>query len=377
MSLSKKVKRCSHCGTILQDTDNTKEGYIDTITLKKFPDGVLLCNKCFDEEKNCDNSLLKISDEYKIIFDKIKKENSVILYVIDLFSFEGCFPSSFNELIGDTDIYVIATKRDLLPKDTDDTLLKEYVSHRLRVSKLKVKDVVLTSKDNCNSLLNEYVIKKLKDKNVYILGPATAGKSTLLKNFLKDYKNNTRTPISSSYNFEGTNLKGLRIPLSTKNFIYEIPSLPIKNSMLGVLEKPIYNSIVPTKEVLAKKFNISDKSFLMISGLCLIQLLSGEKTSIYCYFSNKLDLKVKKGDAVKQFKYILEKGDQKNTSYKYKDLKDFDVYDLEITEKGNRDLGILGLGWINFSGNNQKFRVFVPNGVYVYTTRSKVIKNVK
>ena len=55
----------------------------------------------------------------------------------------------------------------------------------------------------------------------------------------------------------------------------------------------------------------------------------------------------------------------------------FDMYDVKIDQEGERDIGILGLGWISFKGNNQTFRVSVPKGVYIYTSRSKVIINAK
>ena len=58
----------------------------------------------------------------------------------------------------------------------------------------------------------------------------------------------------------------------------------------------------------------------------------------------------------------------------FRSFADFDVYDFEITEVGDRDIGILGLGWFHFIGNKQTYRVFVPKGVYVYTTRSKIKK---
>ncbi len=378
MSLGKKVKRCSHCGSILQDKNPVEEGYIDTLILKKYPDGVLLCNNCFNEIKNSDNSSLVLSQDFKTILSKIKKEKGIILYIIDLFSFEGCFPSEFNNEIGDTDVIVLGTKRDLLPKNTDDELLKKYVTHRLKVSNVKVKDVVLTSSINesNNAKIFNYLLNNLKDKNIYILGPKTSGKSTLLREFLKIYKNDTKLPISS-YNFEGTNLSGLRVPLTNKSSIFELPSLSIQNSMLGILEKPIVNYIVPSKEITPKKAVISDKSSLIISGLCLIQQFNSEKVSLKCYFSDKLDIKVKRGDVIKAFKNLLKNGTQKNTSYKYRDLKDFDAYDFEINETGSRDIGILGLGWISFEGNKQKFRVFVPKGIYVYSTRSKVNLNAK
>ena len=378
MSLAKKVKRCSHCGSILQDKNPNEEGFIDSIILKKYPDGVLLCNKCFNEIQNSDNSSLVLSEDFKKVLAKIKKEKGLILYIIDLFSFEGCFPSEFNNEIGDTDVIVLGTKRDLLPKNVDDELLKKYVTHRLNVSNVKVKEVILTSSINeaNNNKIFNYFLTNLKDKNIYILGPKTSGKSTLLREFLKVYKNDTKLPISS-YNFEGTNLSGLRVPLTNKSAIYELPSLSIQNSMLGILEKPIVNYIVPGKEVAPKKVVISDKSSLIVSGLCLIQQFSEGKTPLKCYFSEKLDVKVKRGDGLKAFKNILKNGTQKNTSYKYRDIKDFDAYDFEISETGSRDIGILGLGWISFEGNKQKFRIFVPKGIYVYSTRSKVNLNVK
>ena len=66
MSLAKKVKRCSHCGSILQDKNPNEEGFIDSIILKKYPDGVLLCNKCFNEIQNSDNSSLVLCKSFSI-----------------------------------------------------------------------------------------------------------------------------------------------------------------------------------------------------------------------------------------------------------------------------------------------------------------------
>lgn len=50
----------------------------------------------------------------------------------------------------------------------------------------------------------------------------------------------------------------------------------------------------------------------------------------------------------------------------------FDIYDIEVTEEGQRDIGILGLGWISFKGEGQTFRVTLPKGVFLYTSRAKV-----
>ena len=55
MSILKKVKRCSRCGSILQTEDPTQSGYITPLILKKYPDGILLCDSCFNEVKQENN----------------------------------------------------------------------------------------------------------------------------------------------------------------------------------------------------------------------------------------------------------------------------------------------------------------------------------
>ncbi len=376
MSILKKVKRCSHCGAILQTENPEKEGYITSLILKKYPDGVLLCDKCFNEEKSEDNVVV-LNDEFKSILKTIKEKNALVVYVIDLFSFEGGFPSEVTNLLSGLDVIVVANKRDLMPKGSDDEELISYVNHRLRVSSLKVKETILTS------ISNDYHIdefrKLIRDyyegRDVYFVGSSTSGKSALISEILKNFENKTNKYIVT-YTFPNTSLRGFQIPITNNTYIYEVPGFPINNSLLGVLEKPIVNYIVPKKSVEDRKFNISDKVSLAIGGLAFIQQLTEEKTAMHCYVSPRINIKAKRGDALKFFESVLKNGDQSNTSFKFRNLTNFDVYDFEITETGERDIGILGLGWVQFKGNNQKFRVFVPKGVYVYTTRAK-LKNVK
>ena len=54
------------------------------------------------------------------------------------------------------------------------------------------------------------------------------------------------------------------------------------------------------------------------------------------------------------------------------DLGGTNVRTLLVDETGERDIGIQGLGWISFTGNNQKIRIVVPKGVAIYTTRAKI-----
>ena len=334
MSILKKVKRCSNCGSILQTEDPTKSGYISPLILKKYPDGILLCDSCFNEAKQEKSEVILNKDFIKVL-EAIKKTNSLIIYVLDIFSFEGGFSSEVTELLSDLDVIAVANKVDLMPLKSDERQLKEYVSHRLRVAKLNVKDVILTSSNTGYNIdkLRELIAETRNHRDVYFLGSQNSGKSSLISEIIKNF-NNTTGRMIVTYTFPETSLRGFRIPTGTKNYIYEVPGFPINNSLINILDKPISTYIIPKKPVENRKVTISEKVSLAIGGICFVELTDGEKTVLNCYFSSKIDVKTKRGEALKFFNSILKNGDQKNTSFKFRDLSNFDVYDFFVEEKG-------------------------------------------
>ena len=372
-----KLQRCYHCGALLQTEDPSKEGYISPDIIEKYPEGLLLCNNCYKTEKFSNNPQEATFDEdYTTILKEIRSKKALVVYVVDLFSFEGSFINKIIELLDGVDVLVVANKRDLLPPDVNDDELKEYVAHRLRVAKFKVVDTVITSTSNgynLNEMFN-LITKYSNERDVYFVGASTSGKSALISEFLKQYLNNTSKMIVT-YTFDNTHLRGIRIPITNKTYIYETPGTSIDNSILSKVERPVVNAITPKKAVEAKKMSLTKDTCLLFGSLACIELLSKEKTQTYVYTSNKVEVKAHKsivGDNSKYIANVFSKGSLKPASEKIKSIKDFDVYEFQITEEGDRDIGILGLGWINFNGNKQSFRVYVPKGVYVYTTRSKI-----
>ena len=372
-----KLQRCYHCGALLQTEDPSKEGYISPDIIEKYPEGLLLCNNCYKTEKFSNNPQEATFDEdYTTILKEIRTKKALVVYVVDLFSFEGSFINKIIELLDGVDVLVVANKRDLLPPDVNDDELKEYVAHRLRVAKFKVVDTVITSTSNGYNLHEMFnlITKYSNERDVYFVGASTSGKSALISEFLKQYLNNTSKMIVT-YTFDNTHLRGIRIPITNKTYIYETPGTSIDNSILSKVERPVFNAITPKKAVEAKKMSLTKDTCLLFGSLACIELLSKEKTQTYVYTSNKVEVKAHKsivGDNSKYIANVFSKGSLKPASEKIKSIKDFDVYEFQITEEGDRDIGILGLGWINFNGNKQSFRVYVPKGVYVYTTRSKI-----
>ncbi len=374
-----RVQKCYHCGAVLQSEDPNKEGYITPNIFAQFPGGLLLCNNCYKNEKfsNAPREAT-FNEDYTTLLSEIKRKNALVVYTIDLFSFEGSFISKITSMLDGSDVLVVANKRDLLPKECDDEELKEYVAHRLRLIKLSVLDVVITStgKDAKNlDEMYEKIIKYSKGRDVYFIGASTSGKSALISAFLKLYTNTTNKMIVT-HNFSGTNLRGFRIPLTNSTYLYETPGTAIDNTLVGKVERLVQNQILPRKEIKAKKYTMSKGTFLASGGLAVLEMVSGPRTVIKLYGSEKVESKVKSGDVEKFLASNLKKGTLKPHSDNIRDIKDFDAYDIEIAETGERDIGIAGLGWVHLEGNNQVFRIHVPKGVYVYTTRSKV-KDVK
>lgn len=374
MAELRKVQRCYHCGVVLQTEDAKKEGYIRKEILNAYPEGLLLCDNCYNTQRF--NSVPKeanFDEQYLSILQEIKDKKPLVVYVIDLFSFEGSFISKITEMLSDTDVLVVANKRDLLPKEAKDEKIKEYVAHRLRVSKLQVRDVILTSTNPGYNidLLVDKILELRHGRDVYVVGPSLSGKSALITEVLKIYDNPTSSLITTC-NFEGTELRGFKIPLDRKTYIYETPGTSNDNSILSKVEKPVQNLIIPKKTIVERKFRIGKEQILLFGGLAGIKLESDKKCNIKVYVSNKVQLVLTRYKGDKAFNELLSKKKLNPISQNFKSAADFDVYDFQITEEGDRDIGILGLGWINFKGENQVFRISVPKGVFVYTTRAKI-----
>lgn len=367
------VRRCIGCGTILQSANPSAPGYIQKEKLELT--GSLFCEDCWKYEKyNSTPKEAHVDPNFFYVLDDAQASDSLIIYVIDLFSFEASFISAINKRINSCNILVVANKRDLLPKEVNNDELKEYVSHRLRVENLRVKDVILVSSTegyNLEALLNK-ATELRKRHDVFVIGSNSAGKTSLIYDFLKAYHNNSDSNIVTA-NYPKTSLQVMQIPLDNSSKLYDLPGIGNDNSILSKVDSATKKIIIPNKTISARNFSLKKGSTLFVGGLARFDFIECEKVDVKAYFSSKVELdKHELRDPDVLFKKVLEKKKLIPTSSNYSTIKDFDIFEIEVTETGHRDIGVQGLGWISFIGKNQKIRVFVPKGVSIYTTRSKI-----
>ena len=379
MSRMSVVRRCYNCGAILQCEDEKKEGYIDKSLLEQGNEAVLFCQDCYNRQRyNFAPRDPHVSPEFLSLLEDAQASDSLIVYVIDLFSFESSFAPEVTSRIEGLNILVVANKRDLLPEHCSAEWLKEYVAHRFRMARLQVKkeDVILTSLSSTidvSSIAKE-IEERRRRHDVYVIGAAGAGKTQLIYAYLRGYSNDSNRAVSSG-DYPGTSIRVMMIPLDGSTFLYDTPGIPTDNSIIAKLPSDEAKAVYPDRAVKKKTVNLSEGEGVGFGGLCLLELHKGEKTALDCYVSSYLPINKKSEKGVKN--YFSELND-KSTYPKVPsalDAQSFDAFDIEVTEEGDRDIGVEGLGFFSFKGNGQTWRIFVPKGVAVYTTRAKVRKD--
>ena len=129
------IRRCYSCGAVLQSDDPTKEGYVKKETLENASQHFLFCDRCFELERYQNKSNdPEVSEDYIRFLSDAKRKNALLVYVVNLFSFEASFSVQINAIIQDMDILVVGNKFDLLPESCTEDETKEYVAHRFRAS---------------------------------------------------------------------------------------------------------------------------------------------------------------------------------------------------------------------------------------------------
>ena len=374
MSKLNVVRRCFTCGAILQDTNKDEPGYISPEILEA-GGRALFCNKCFEDDSyNLVPNEIELTKDFKTFLKDAQASDALVVYIVDLFSFEATFSSKITKELEGTNILCVATKRDLLPSSHDDEKLRQYVAHRLRVAKLNVLDVILASGTlelNIKEIVDA-INKNRKRHDVYLVGAIGAGKTALITAMLKNFKNTSNKPIRT-FEYPGTQLRVMQIPLDRTSTMFDSNGLSIANSMVSHVENDVLKQIVPNKAVEARNFKIVKGTSLFIGSLARFDFIENKSMNVACYFSHKIKItRTQPKDPDEAFLKTLGKEKGKPGSKYLNNLTDFNTYELLVDETGERDIGIQGLGWISFTGNNQKIRIVVPKGVAIYTTRAKI-----
>lgn len=338
------TKKCLGCGSILQFEDNTKEGYVEEKNYEKST----LCKRCFRLKHYGEINIINEDNEKFIdILKSINKTNSLVLYLVDLFTLNNNI-YNINKYLNNKTILVI-TKRDIMPKSVKNYKLIEYI--KSINTKNNIIDIVITSSKN-NEGLDELYSKMKKyqtDKNVYVVGNTNAGKSTLVNKIMKNYSIN-ESNITESI-MPSTTLNQLNVILDNETTLIDTPGLIDEDSIINYVDSKILKRITPKKEVKPKTFQLKINKAIEVENIIKLDYIKGNKNSFTTYFSN--DLRVM----------------QINKTTHTMNFINHKKYTFNIN--GREDIVINGLGYIKIV-DEAIVDIYVPDGISVIKRDSMI-----
>ena len=254
------MNKCIGCGSILQDTDKNKDGYVLDINDK-------LCQRCFS---------IRYYNEYKNTIICINNDDLVV-YVTSLLDIRLDYIDSFKNVI------VVLTKRDILPKSVKDEKLIKYI--KSRYNPLEV--IVVSSVKNYNIDYLFDILRQYKKKNIYVVGTTNGGKSTLINKLIKNYSDNDVVITSSMY--PSTTLDKIEINILGLNII-DTPGLINKGSIFNYIDNNLLKKITIKKEIKPKTYQLNGNGSVLIEDLIRLDY-DTKGTSMTIYVNNLVNIR--------------------------------------------------------------------------------------
>ncbi len=359
-----RISRCSSCGAILQDEQKNEVGYISPSRIEKHIEE-LTCNRCYNL-RHYNASSNEFDADYKKILANAVKSNSLIVLVIDLFSFEPSLIPNISQYLGDN-VLVILNKRDVIPSSKDDNTILEESKKRLASEHIYPKKMILFSSYSGLNVkeLFDSMNELRKGKDVYFIGSFLVGKSSIVTEMLRQYKNTTDRMIVTKQ-VEGTVLDVMEIPLDEDSSMYDTPGIYNPSSILNQLERDTYKYIIPREEIKPREIVLEQDQYLMFGGVACLGLETEGKTSIVLNASNSLEInKVKKDKLERSFNSLASNKLGKPSSSLISQLSDLERKEILIPPSGNIKLTIYGLLNMTFKGEGQKIVIYLPKKVNI------------
>lgn len=294
-------KKCIGCGFQLQSTNKDKEGYIreDKIQSSTY------CERCF---KTIHYGSVKTLEK-RFNKEDIIKKGRTYLYVIDSLTISK---KVLDEIKDIDDVYIVLTKRDLLPKSVKDSKLIKYITDRYNVKGVYI--ISSKNKYNIDYLFNDLVKRNIK--KIYVVGYTNAGKSSLINAILN--ANNIEGKLTVS-KYMNTTLDNIEINLGGIVLV-DTPGLTNNDSFLNDIDAkkyPINSEIKPRIQLLKKGFMILIDDIIRIEN-------NSEDVKLVFYISNNIKLQ--------KMKII-----KRDNNFKYK---------TNINISNEEDITLEGIGFI-------------------------------
>ena len=278
--------KCVGCGAILQNKKENEAGFVPKLT-----EDMKICRRCFRIMHY--NELPKIvatNKEYEAVIDSVVSKKALFVFIVDVFSFKSTFHPLMIDRLRGKDVILLANKMDLLPKSSNFSKVVEWISkecERKNFNPLVIGIASAKQQNYIDELISTIDLSR-RGRDVYFVGCANVGKSSIINDLLKRTTVQTKDSIATSL-VPGTTLNQIRIPYFEDNqALIDTPGLINPSDILNQLLPQSYRTIVPNAEIKPKTYQMTKGNSIFLGGLACLSFSCKEMCSVIVYTSNSL-----------------------------------------------------------------------------------------
>lgn len=336
-------------------------------------------------------------EKFRDLLKPLRSKPAVIVALVDLFDFSGSILPELDSIAGDNPVIVAANKADLLPSKMGQTRAESWVRRELEYLGVKsianiggaVRLVSCKTGMGIDQMLGKArSLAEEMECDIYVVGAANAGKSTLInyileKNSVKKSNeergkkragnaNKIKGAVTASP-LPGTTLEFIKIDMGDGLELYDTPGLLVPGTLTQRLTPAELKMVIPKKQVEPVTFRVGSGKCVLIGGLAKIEVIGDSKPFFFTFFVSN-DIKLHPTDSSKADEFIekhagtlltppLEPGLER-----IKEIGEFEHHDIEIDGMGWKeaaaDISLRGLGWIAVTGAGvAQVRISLPKGI--------------
>ena len=211
-------------------------------------------------------------ESFRELLKPIREKDAIIIALVDLFDFSGSILPELDSIAGKNPVILAANKADLLPTKMGQLRVENWVRRELEYMGIKslaniggaVRLVSCKTGFGISQMLRKVQdLADERDCDVYIVGAANAGKSTLLNRMLQSAEDNNESDkprrkkragnansnkgLVTTSPLPGTTLKFIKVKLGNGRKMYDTPGLLVPGTLTSRLTPAELKMVVPKK----------------------------------------------------------------------------------------------------------------------------------
>lgn len=359
------MKACAGCGIAIQTEDKSKPGFAPLQALKR---DKIVCQRCFRITHYNEISSVSLDNkDYRAIVNSISEHDALVVMLIDLFDVAGSWIKGIDKAVGNNPILLVANKIDLFPLSITIDKIQSWLLKEAKSRGLHPVDIVVISASKGYEFdeLVEKMENHRKDRNVYVVGAANVGKSTMINRLIKDYGEGLDHELTTSP-YPGTTLQTVHIPLDDGSELIDTPGIINERQMSHLIAPEEIPLITPSKPIDPIVYQLNDQQTIFIGGLVRVDFVKGNRQSFVFYVAKHLNLHRTKLENAAEL-YENHKGELLSppSTSNLNRLPAMEKHEFVVRNGEEKDIVISGLGWVAIKGTGANVVVHAPKGVHI------------